>query len=149
MADTITLQRWAAPWNAADDAELIEAYDVHEFPTAGVIRQHDVEYLFHCLAGHLEPGSLWIYTCLHESDRKELEDLASGEEFREALARLATLGPAVVAVASRESGILGWSVTDDPSDIQGTVDHIIEDVDAFFEEQRRRARGVHDLAAAG
>lgn len=68
MSDQIALQVGAAPWNPSDDAVIVDEYDRYDMPTAGVIEQGGVPYLFECVEGVAERFNVWVYAPLSASE---------------------------------------------------------------------------------
>lgn len=76
MIDTqIRIDVGSPPWAPAADAKVVEEYDRHDFPLAGVLEQDGVRYLFSCLAGEMDRASVWAYVPITPAEERTIEEL--------------------------------------------------------------------------
>ena len=136
MGDVIQLQKGAPPWRPSEDAEVITEYHYHDIPLVGVVRQHDIEYLFDCIWGAEGPVSYWLYAQLSNEERKMFDDASSPEEFDQIFNKLPDRN-VVVAVALDPAGILA-------SQVFHSGDRV--DNDRAFDRLHRDLMGLADTA---
>jgi hypothetical protein len=103
----LVLHRW--PWLPGNDVTNVLELNRYDVPLQGVFVQGDRLFLFHCLAGEVEPEQVWLYALITEQELLELESSAADHLDRLVLAL--ERGRAVtLAYADDVSGVRG-SVT--------------------------------------
>jgi hypothetical protein len=73
MADLIEVESGALPWKPAPDSRVVEVYNEYDVPTAGVVQQHGVDFLFECISEGQSRLSVWIYTLVLPDERAHIE----------------------------------------------------------------------------
>lgn len=72
MADQIEVVPGYRPWQPAPDAELTAVLQRYSMPLCGILRQHDVFYVFWCFLGQADDSHLWAYVYITEGEAQEL-----------------------------------------------------------------------------
>ncbi len=111
MADGLVIRPSAMPWKPSEQVELEAVYNRYDHPLTGVIRQGGDPYLFHCILGHGQVGSLWVFALLEASEVDRLNK-TEGDEFDQALRDALTGRELVIAVSSYENGLGFWIIVD-------------------------------------
>jgi hypothetical protein len=143
MADVLQVQHGAAPWRPAQDAEAVTEFEYYDVPLSGVVRQHNVDYLFLCAEGATESVSLWLYLHVTDSERDLLAGAETPEEFDGMVDAMELDRPAVLAVAGEGRGILAYRVI--PAADEGSVKQALREL---AEELERLAGETKLLVAA-
>ncbi len=102
---SISVQTGCAPWAPTRHTKLLHILKAYDGPLAGVVAQGDEHFLFYCLAGHVEPTSVWVYAALEHGEEVALSE-ASAHSFDAVVERILATRPVVVALAKEQAGIV-------------------------------------------
>lgn len=109
MTASIAVQNGCAPWAPTRHTKVLQTHKAYDGPLAGVVAQGDEHFLFYCLAGHVEPASVWLYAALEHDDEVALDE-ADAETFDTVVERIMATRPVVVALADEDKGIIATTV---------------------------------------
>lgn len=128
MADVIRIASGSLPWRPTADSDLVKRYRQHDIPLTGLVEQHSLRYLFHCLAGELDETSIWLYVLVGPDDERTLDETPALFELDRWLSTYP--GPGVLAVAREGSGVLTWMQVDsvDEGALSRALDQLIYDL---------------------
>jgi hypothetical protein len=108
LTASISTQTGSPPWSPTHETKLVETYEAYDGPLVGVLAQGGVHFLFWCIAGHVEPTSLWLYAPLDGEDELALSK-ASTETLDPVLEHIIATRSVVVALVeekAEEAGIV-------------------------------------------
>jgi hypothetical protein len=105
LISSISVQNGCPPWAPTRHTELLQPLKAYDGPLAGVVAQGDEHFLFYCLAGHVEPVSVWVYAALEHDDEVALREVTTCS-FDAVVERILATRPIVVALAKEEAGIV-------------------------------------------
>jgi len=105
LTSAIAVQNGCAPWAPTRHTKLLHTLKAYDGPLAGVVTQSDEHFLFYCLAGHVEPASVWVYAAIDHDDEAALSE-ASADSFDAVVDRILTTRPVVVALVKERAGIV-------------------------------------------
>lgn len=105
VSDQVTVARGAHPWLPTPDTRPVETLGYYDSPLLGIFRQHDVPYLFRCLAGQFSSAQIWLYVPLTEPEVAALQH-ADGASLDELVDALSVDRQVTVALADETAGLL-------------------------------------------
>lgn len=147
MGDLVHIETGRSPWLPASGSEVIEELRYYDAPLEGVLRQDGVDFVFRCIAGQVEPFSLWVYAAIAGA---ELDALRSSEDQDALSAVEADIWrsdrPMTIAFATND-GVVERVDTDGPlvtDRLRAVIDRLTEAVDQRLGE----VRGGLERAAA-
>lgn len=121
MAELIHLEPGQPPWDPSSVSELVTTYDFHDIPLAGLVRQEGSLYAFWCVAGEVEPMSLWAYGRVY--DKSEIGSLEKkGRNLYEAFRRTLWDRPLVLALVSEANGVVAHTEVLRPVDYPNLIE---------------------------
>lgn len=112
LSGSIAVQNGCVPWAPTRHTKLVQTLKAYDGPLAGVVAQGDEHFLFYCLAGHVEPASVWVYAALDQDDEIALDE-ATADSFDAVVERIMVTRPVVVALAKEEDGIVSTTVVEE------------------------------------
>jgi hypothetical protein len=119
MLDLTDIQEGRAPWQPADDAELVEVLNHYDIPLVGLVRRGEMFYAFVCLEGQLEDVNLWGYLSLEPDEAHRLQTLET--DVQTALWKLAQDRPTILALA-RNSRIVSHTLIQHPEKFGSAIE---------------------------
>lgn len=99
VVDGIAVEPGAKPWEPAGDAVLVQTYDTHDIPLAGVIAQAGQRFLFTCIHGEMAHANLWAYAPVTSWEESKLDE-ATGDELLDLIEATFTDRMVVLAAAN-------------------------------------------------
>lgn len=146
---SVQLQRGMRPWQPTSASELVETYDFYDMPLMGVIDQGGRKYLFQCLAGQVEPFSLWSYVPLTTDDIAYLEEV-DGERFASRVLAFEERTTHFAAALNLDDdiGIVAWVDVRDVPDDESPVQWMADAVHRFSSTIQEQSERVERLALA-
>ncbi len=131
MSDNIKIRLGptSRPWDPAPGTQLCEVFDRYDIPLMGHIKQDNVDYLFWCVTGAVEPASIWAYTWVSEQELAELY-ATNAHDFDRVFAKLTVGKPTDLVFYSDEGGIQAATQVDDPASFES----LLESARAAFRE---------------
>lgn len=139
MADLIAVHSGALPWKPSADSRVTEVYGKYDVPTAGVVQQHGVDFLFECISEGQSTLSVWIYTLVLPRERAHIEQAAPGQ-FEARMDSALHRRSGVLAIAVEGLGVLASIQVEDWS-LDGT-----RELDELFELFREWLDGLRESA---
>lgn len=144
MSDQIQPLMRAHPWTPSDDATLVEVLNEYNVPLTGLLSQHGVTYLFHCLIGETADANVWAYSPLTEPEIKTLDELTDPEQLTREVLKLLGHRTITFAFASRDQLARWepWSVGENVGDAMGQF------LDLLLDEIRREEQQLSKIRTA-
>jgi hypothetical protein len=139
MADLIEVESGALPWKPAPDSRVVEVYNEYDIPTAGVVQQHGVDFLFECISEGQSRLSVWIYTLVLPDERAHIEQ-ATPDQFEARMDSALHARAGVLAIALEGLGVLASTHVEDWSQ-DGT-----RELDELFELFSQWLDGLREAA---